>query len=137
MGQESMGVGNRVPEDMSASTIKPRHEGAFFKPPRVFKKRDAGGWPIGPRTERRQKENRELNKLPDSIKNFCEIRLPGCLRNKMLSWAHATKSRFILTSKDWQTAVRSCLFCHQKIESMPHAKMFKLVADSINRRRLE
>lgn len=118
------------------STIKTKIEGSFFKPKREFKKRDARGWPIGPRTERRMKENAKLNKLPDSVKNFCEIRLPGCLRNKMLSWAHATKSRFILTSKDWQTACRACIWCHDKIESGSHAKMFKIVTDAIKRRKL-
>lgn len=119
---------------MSASQVKRPSDDAFFREKREFKRRDAKGWPVGPRTVRRTKENAELNKLPDSVRNFCEIRLPGCLRDKLLQWCHATKSRFLLTSKDWQTACRGCAYCHQTIEAMSHVDMKRIVTDAIKRR---
>jgi hypothetical protein len=44
---------------------------AFFKKPAEPKKRGPGGFPIGPRTIRRQQENAKLRKkVPD---NRCEL----------------------------------------------------------------
>lgn len=104
----------------------------FFKAPRVFPKRSMSGFPIGERTKARQAANRDMNKA--GIKH-CEIRLKGvCQDRYYLGWAHPTKSRFILTEKDWRTAAKSCQACHQVIEAMPHAKMKQIVLDAINRR---
>lgn len=113
--------------------VKRREEGAFFKPPREFKRRCAGGFPIGPRTKRRAKENRELGKLKITR---CEIRISGiCLHTSMLTWAHSKKSRFLLTSKDWQEAARACLPCHQYLERLPHKQMKAMIVAAINDRR--
>jgi hypothetical protein len=117
--------------------IKPASNEPFFKPKREFPKRSPGGFPVGPRTERRQKENRELNKLPLFVKNHCEIRIPGvCVKTIMLTWAHSKKSRFLVTSKDWQEAARCCLPCHDHIETLPHTEMKRLVTEAIKRRKL-
>ncbi len=119
-----------------ASQIDNASTEAFFKAPREFVPRFPNGMPIGKRTVERQKQNRILNeRLPD-IKKSCELRLPGCLGNKFLSWAHSKKSRFITTDKDWQEAARSCLCCHQKIEAMSHAEMKRLVVAAIKKRGL-
>lgn len=108
----------------------------FFKAPRQFKQRGPNGFPIGPRTIERQKQNAKLNKLPDSVKRRCEIQLPGCLHTLFLSWAHDKKSRFILTDKDWQTAARACGFCHDQLDHhMNHAEMKRLVNKAIAKRK--
>jgi hypothetical protein len=118
--------------------FKPRSTDAFFKEPRTFDKRFPNGMPIGPRTLRRQKENRQLNKLPDSVKKVCELKIPRvCIGNRMLTWAHSRKSRFLVSIKDWQTAVRSCLACHQHIEALPHKEMRRIVETAIAARRLD
>jgi hypothetical protein len=105
----------------------------FFKKPRTFTKRFPNGMPIGKRTERRSKENAKLNK--QQIRH-CELRIsPNCAGNRMLTWCHATKSRFLLTDKDWQTACRGCLPCHQIIEAMSHKQMLRIVTDAIKRRK--
>lgn len=116
-----------------STMIKPRSTVSFFKPPRVFGRRSVNGFPIGPRTERRAKENRQLAKLKITS---CEIQVAGvCVRDRMLTWAHSRKSRFLLTSKDWQEAARCCLPCHQHIEALPHKEMHKLVVSAIKKRR--
>lgn len=115
------------------SIVKPAQTGAFFKPPREFKKRFPGGMPIGKQTERRAAENRQLAKHKI---NRCEIRIEGvCADNVMLTWAHSKKSRFLTTSKDWQEAARSCLPCHQHIEALPHKEMAAIILAAIKRRR--
>jgi hypothetical protein len=114
------------------SIVKPQRE-AFFKPPREFKKRGVGGFPIGPRTERRAKENRELGKLKITR---CEIRIKGiCVDRIMLTWCHSLKSRFILDSKHWQEAARGCLPCHAYIEKLPHKEMAAIIRAAIKRRK--
>jgi len=111
---------------------------AFFKEPRTFGKRFPNGFPIGERTKRRQKENAKLNKLPESVKRHCEIKLDGCLGNKFLSWQHSKKSRFILTDKDWQEAARACGFCADALDhKMSHAEMHRIITEAIKRRKLE
>lgn len=110
-----------------------KQEGPFFKPPRVFSKRGVNGFPIGPRTRRRQAENRKLNRL--NIRH-CEIQIPNiCVRNRMLTWAHSRKSRFLITSRDWQEAAKCCLPCHQYIEALPHKEMKRIVTEAIKRRK--
>jgi hypothetical protein len=104
----------------------------FFKEKREFPKRFGNGFPVGARTERRAKENAKLRKL--DIKH-CEIRIsPNCARNRMLTWAHSQKSRFLVTGADWQEAARCCLPCHDVIEALPHSEMKKCVCDAIRRR---
>jgi hypothetical protein len=119
-----------------ASQIQRQTDEPFFKEPREFKKRDGHNFPVGPRTERRQKENNQLNKLPTEIKNHCELKLPGCIKTVGLSWAHSRKSRFLLTSKDWQEACRACSFCHQTAEAMSHSEMHRLITEAIKRRKI-
>lgn len=114
-----------------ASEIAKHSTAAFFKEPREFPKRFASGFPIGKRTEARMAANKDMNKA--GIKH-CEIRLHGCQGRYYLSWAHSTKSRFILTDKDWRTAARACAVCHQTIEVMPHSQMKQIVLDAIARR---
>ncbi len=115
------------------SIVRPQAPPVFPKPPREFKARGPGGFPIGERTRRRQRENRELAKL--DIRQ-CEIRIPGiCLRNKMLTWAHSKKSRFLVTKRDWQEAARSCLTCHQHIEAAGHTAMRAIVLAAIRARK--
>ncbi len=104
----------------------------FFKTPTPPKRRGPNGFPIGPRTERRQKENAKLNKL--GIKH-CEIGISGICSRHGTTWAHATKSRFLVTEADWQSAAKSCLPCHQKIEAMSHAEMKRIVCQAIRRRK--
>jgi hypothetical protein len=114
------------------SIIAPRSTDAFFKAPREFAKRGANGFPIGPRTEKRQAMNKELNKLPDSVKKVCELRIPGvCIGNRMLTWAHSHKSRFLCTDKLWKEAARACLACHQAVESLSHSEMKRLICEAI------
>lgn len=118
---------------MSATMIKPSTE-PFFKAPRVFKKRGVNGFPIGERTERRARENAKLRKLKI---NHCEVRIsPNCARNRLLTWCHATKSRFLVTSEDWQRAARGCLPCHDLLDSMKHSEMKRIVVEAINKRNI-
>lgn len=118
---------------MSATQVKTRQTGNFFKAPRSFCKRDVKGFPIGKRTERRAKENKELRKLKISR---CEIRIRDvCVDRIMLTWAHSKKSRYLVTSKDWQEAARCCLPCHQQIEAMPHKRMMAVILNAIARRK--
>jgi hypothetical protein len=120
-----------------SSQIASRQKGSFFKAPRNFCKRGANGFPIGPRTEKRQEMNRELNKLPDSVRKVCELRIKGvCIGNRMLTWAHSKKSRFLCTDKDWLTACRACLACHQEAEQMSHRVMAALIDEAIAGRKL-
>lgn len=121
------------------SIIKPMQEGNFFKAPRVLAKRGANGFPIGARTEKRQEMNRELSKLPDSVKKVCELRIKGvCIGNRMLQWCHALKSRFLCTDKDWKRAARGCAACHQHIEALLHKEMAAIIDEAIkNRKPLE
>lgn len=115
---------------MSTQIAKPA--GPFFKEPRIFPKRGPNNFPIGARAERRAKENRELGKL--DIRR-CEIRIPGvCVDRIMLTWMHSKKSRFLLTSKDWQEAARACQPCHQYGEDKGHKFMKRLVTEAIKRR---
>lgn len=120
-----------------ASQVRRQSEDAFFREPRQFGKRSPTGWPIGPRTERRAKENRQLNKLPDSVKRVCEVRIEGvCVGNKYLTWSHALKSRFLVTSADWQRAARSCQPCHLHCEEkMSHKERSALIDAVIERRK--
>lgn len=119
-----------------SSQIARRSDDAFFKEPKTFVDRGPNGFPIGPRTRERAKQNRELNKLPGSVKRACEIKLPGCLHTLFLSWAHDKKSRFILTDKDWQTAARACGFCHDQLDHhMNHSEMKRLVNEAIAKRK--
>jgi hypothetical protein len=124
---------------MSGSMIARRSDDAFFKEPRQPKKRGPGGFPIGPRTIRRQKENAILRKkVPD---NRCELgpvlmELLGvnvCSKHAVC-WAHTKKSRFLTTSEDWQDAAHSCLPCHDYVEPLGHKKMAVLVKAAIARR---
>lgn len=82
----------------------------------------------GKRGNKRKAMNAELNKLGIT---HCEIRLPGCWNRSGLTWAHATKSRFIITDEDWLRAARACISCHQKIEVMKHAEMAAYVDGAI------
>lgn len=122
-----------------ASQIQSRQTGSFFKAPRNFCRRGLNGFPIGKRTEKRQSMNRELNKLPDSVKKVCELRIRGvCIGNIMLQWCHALKSRFLCTDKDWKRAARGCAACHQHIEPLPHKEMAAIIDEAIrNRKPLE
>jgi hypothetical protein len=121
-----------------ATMIQRREEGAFFKPQRKFGERDGRGFPVGSRTTRRRTENKKLNQLPEHIKRNCEIRLPGCLGNKFLSWAHSKKSRFILTDKEWQEAARACGYCADALDhKMGHAEMKRRVTEAIKKRKLD
>jgi hypothetical protein len=98
---------------MSGSMVKRQSDEPFFKPPREFPRRGPGGFPIGPQTKRRQKENRQLNKLPDSVKKVCET-----------------------TSADWQEAARSCLPCHTHCEEkMSHQKRAAVIRAAIAKRK--
>lgn len=119
-----------------SSQIAPRSTDAFFKAPRVFAKRGANGFPVGPRTEKRQEMNRELNRLPDSVKKVCELRIRGvCIGNRVLQWCHALKSRFLCTDADWKRAARGCAACHQHIEALPHKEMAGLIDEAIKGRK--
>ena len=119
-----------------SSMIKRKTEEAFFKQKRVFPRRSPGGFPIGPRTRERQKQNAKLNKLPDSVKKVCELKIPGvCAGNIMLTWCHSKKSRFITTDKDWQEAARGCLPCHDFTEAEGHVKMKRRIIEAIKRRK--
>lgn len=111
-----------------ASQIK-QPEGAFFKEPRQFGKRFPNGFPQGPRTERRAKENAKLRKL---LISRCELGVsPNCTGNRFLTWCHALKSRFLVTNADWQRAARGCLACHDVIEAMPHKEMARIIDAAI------
>lgn len=112
---------------------------AFFKKPAEPKKRGPGGFPIGPRTIRRQQENAKLRKkVPD---NRCELgpvlmelfKVNVCSKHATC-WAHTKKSRFITTSEDWQEAAHSCLPCHQYVEPLKHKKMALIVRVAIAKR---
>lgn len=114
-----------------ATTIQTT-EKAFFKAPRQFPKRGVNGFPIGPRTERRAKENAKLRKLQIS---HCEIRIPGiCQGRYFLTWAHSKKSRYLVTEKDWQEAARACVACHDHIEAKSHKEMRRIIVEAIMRR---
>ena len=121
-----------------SSMIKRRSDEPFFKEPRQLKKRGPGGFPIGPRTIRRQKENAILRK--NNPGKHCELgpvlREAGinvCTKTATC-WAHARKSRFLTTSADWQRAAHSCLNCHDYIEPLGKTKMAAFVDAAIARR---
>lgn len=117
------------------SKIKQDYTQSFFKPKREYPKRSPNGFPVGPRTIKRQEQNRILNERLPEIKKRCEIRISSyCTGTSRLSWAHSKKSRFLLTDKDWQEAARCCLPCHDKIEVMSHADMKRIVLEAINKR---
>lgn len=119
---------------MTASKIATTQTGSFFKPERTFPRRSMNGFPIGKRTERRQSENKKLNKM---LISRCEIRIPGvCVDRLFLTWMHSKKSRFILTDKDWQEAARACQPCHLFGESRGHKFMHALVTEAIAKRKL-
>lgn len=46
----------------------------------------------------------------------CELRLPGCLKDNFLGFAHTTKRRDV---KDLKKVVLACQNCHEKIEYAP------------------
>lgn len=86
---------------------------------------------VGKRGKKRQEMNAQLNKLGI---NHCEIGRPCCVGRIMLTWAHARKSRFLVTDTDWLQAARACIPCHNEIEAMSHAVMFEIVTSAIARR---
>lgn len=120
-----------------SSMIQRRSEGSFFKEPKTFPARSGNGkgFPVGPRTKARAAGTRELRKLPREITHRCELRIQGvCIGDRLLQWAHATKSRFIVTKADWQRAARSCAACHQHIESKSHREMAAVIDAAIKSR---
>lgn len=122
------------------SIIKRQSDEPFFKAPRQFPARSGNGkgFPVGPRAKARSAGNRELNKLPGEITHRCELKIRGvCIGDRLLQWAHATKSRFIVTKADWQRAARSsCAACHQHIEALPHREMADIIDAAIWRRKI-
>lgn len=114
-------------------------DGAFFKPKRVHPRRGANGFPIGPRTIRREKENAQLRKTVKT--KHCELGpvlleiygFRGCTK-RATNWAHSKKSRFLVTSRDYQEAAHSCLCCHDFVEPLGHKKMAAAVVAAIKRR---
>lgn len=83
----------------------------------------------GKRTLKRGSMNAELNKLGIQC---CELRIEGrCLGRQMLTWAHATKSRFLVTDEDWLRAARACCPCHDFVESKSHAEMARIIDEAI------
>ena len=114
------------------SIIKPRPMPPFPKPPREDKQRFPNGFPVGKRTQKRQAVNHKLNRALQ-IKE-CELKLPGCWRIVKLTWAHSKKSRFLVTLKDWLTAARACIHCHDIVEAMPHEEMEKVINAAIAKR---
>jgi hypothetical protein len=119
-----------------ASMIKPqlKEYEPFFKDKREFAARDAKGFPIGPKTRERLKHNATLRKLKI---NHCELKFKGiCIGNKMLTWAHSLKSRFLVSPKDYSEAARACAACHQHAEEkMSHAEMKRAVKEAIAARK--
>jgi hypothetical protein len=119
-----------------ASRVKLPNEGKpFWKPAPANIERDRNGFPVGPRTKERRRQNKKLNENLVSIKGFCEIKLAGCLGNRFLTWAHSKKSRFIVSDWDWQEAARACISCHRRIEEMSHDEMHKIITTAIARRK--
>lgn len=117
------------------SQIKRQSDEPFWKEKRAFPSRFPNGMPIGPRTEKRAKENRKLAKLKIS---YCELQISSnCTGSHYLTWAHATKSRFLVTDEDWQRAARACLACHDVIEGYPHDVMKDAVNAAIARRKAQ
>lgn len=123
-----------------SSMIKPPNGGkSFFKAKRVFPRRGPGGFPVGPRTIRREKENAELRRTVKT--KHCELGpvlrdlhgFTGCTK-RATSWAHSKKSRFLCTSKDWQEAAHACIACHDFIEALGHLTMSAIVRAAIARR---
>lgn len=90
----------------------------------------------GPRTKKRRAMNLRLKKLLLSLGiTACEIKLPGCLRNFALSFAHSKKSRFLITEEDWMEAALACAACHDKLDNrMSHEEMNSLVKAAIANR---
>ncbi len=89
----------------------------------------------GPRTRKRAAMNAKLKARSVKLGIFsCELRLPGCMGNQFLSWAHSKKSRFLVTDEDWMEAVLSCQSCHARIEGSGHEPMKRAVLDAIARR---
>jgi hypothetical protein len=64
----------------------------------------------------------------------CELKLPGCLKNWALTWAHSRRSRYLKTEEEWMHAALTCVNCHQAVDSKPHKETFKIISDAINRR---
>lgn len=52
----------------------------------------------------------------------------------MLTWAHAQKSRFLVTDADWMEAARCCIPCHDHIEAFSHEEMAQVVRAAIDSR---
>lgn len=66
----------------------------------------------------------------------CELRLPGCMVDNGLGFAHALKRRHITTPEDMRRVALLCNFCHQIVELQGEAKMSRII-DSIIRHRGE
>lgn len=119
--------------------IDPKNPGgAFFKEKREFPARSGNGkgFPIGQRTKDRAAGNRDLNKLPPEVTKVCELRVVNvCIGNRMLQWCHPTKSRFIVTKKDWRTAARGCAACHDYYERKSHVVMAGAIRAAIAKRK--
>lgn len=70
----------------------------------------------------------------------CELRLPGCMVNFGLSFAHAVKR--IKLSKDASEgtpqhigfAALSCAHCHPVIEQLPENRMREIVSEAVANR---
>lgn len=90
----------------------------------------------GKRYKKRQAMNARLNKTAATLGiDRCEIKIEGrCVSRIQLTWAHALKSRFLLTDADWQRAARCCMPCHDFIESLSHGLMANHVDNAIARR---
>jgi hypothetical protein len=85
----------------------------------------------GKRSRKRQEMNAKLNGLDIQ---HCEIRRPGCWGRNGLTWAHARKSRFLVTDADWLTAARACISCHNAIEALSHSEMERIITEAIAKR---
>ena len=57
----------------------------------------------------------------------CELRLPGCLIDNQLSFAHRYKRRHIATLEELRVVILCCVPCHNVIELNGEAKMCRIV----------
>lgn len=65
---------------------------------------------------------------------ICELRLPGCMVDNGLGFAHALKRRHITTHEDMMRVALLCNFCHSIIELQGEAKMSRIIDSIIARR---
>lgn len=106
-----------------------------FRPRRGYMSRGSKRLGPGKRTREREKVRRQLKcKFVGMGVTTCELRLPGCMVDDGLGFAHALKRRHITTDEDMRRVALLCNSCHDVLELQGEAKMSRIIDSIISRR---